>query len=288
MLRSPAIRPDHMENTEKLCLITSSLLLFVREHWLDPHNGVENVLIRLRQISSASHKRAKIKIEREVEEQRAQMEELKKGLADNKKGPSNVVTPSMLLSSAGSFSQTLQQRATIASLQNPFIVEEALLANEAPVGATNDKKLSKDSSKDNKNDLYTNKALSRHIASTIPVTGEEMVVTQGGDQPTHGEHADGILSLGTVVHCIREFGTNAPSVSAITSFQKDHQTGDFFVTFFRILSLWLSHYCSAQRYLETIYLCSHVPFAEWKVVALDIFRRLPYYFRDVQEHLLDQ
>lgn len=286
MLRCSAIRPDSMESTEKLCLITSSLALFLREHWLDPHHGIENMLIRLRQISYASQQRAKIKMDQEAEKQRKEVAELDSNV------PQPVVTSSMLLASAGFFSTELQNTATLVENPNPFVSDEALL----PAAEKEDKKKESQNvaeATDNNTTSSQNHATSNnsnvlayHVTGEVGLMEKVVVTTDTTNKKSHFYEETGVKSIGGLVENVRVFGTSA-SVSVTSKFQKDFQNEDFFVVFFRILSVWLSHYSSAQRYLETIYICSHVPFAEWKIVALDIFRRLPYHFNDVQKHVLE-
>ncbi|RNF20648.1 uncharacterized protein Tco025E_03665 [Trypanosoma conorhini] len=54
--------------------------------------------------------------------------------------------------------------------------------------------------------------------------------------------------------------------------------GCFFRNMFRLLCVWIGHYGACQRYVETIYYCTEVPFAETKCVVLYLMRVLPDYF----------
>ncbi|CUG86588.1 Hypothetical protein, putative [Bodo saltans] len=58
----------------------------------------------------------------------------------------------------------------------------------------------------------------------------------------------------------------------------DLHGSDFFKNFFRLLCVWLAHYSCSQRYVETLYYCTEVPFGEWKMLALYLFRTIPNYF----------
>ncbi|EAN79849.1 hypothetical protein, conserved [Trypanosoma brucei brucei TREU927] len=54
--------------------------------------------------------------------------------------------------------------------------------------------------------------------------------------------------------------------------------GCFFRNMFRLLCFWVGHYGACQRYVETLFYCTEVPFAELKSVMLYLFRLLPDYF----------
>lgn len=54
--------------------------------------------------------------------------------------------------------------------------------------------------------------------------------------------------------------------------------GCFFRNMFRLLCVWVGHYGACQRYVETLYYCTEVPFAESKCVVLYLMRVLPNYF----------
>ncbi|EKG06254.1 hypothetical protein TCSYLVIO_002657 [Trypanosoma cruzi] len=54
--------------------------------------------------------------------------------------------------------------------------------------------------------------------------------------------------------------------------------GCFFRNMFRLMCVWIGHYGACQRYVETIYYCTEVPFAETKCVVLYLMRVLPDYF----------
>jgi len=47
----------------------------------------------------------------------------------------------------------------------------------------------------------------------------------------------------------------------------------FFRNFFRLVCIWLAHYSCSQRYVETLFYCTHVPFGEWKIIMLYVWRR---------------
>ncbi|ORC87075.1 uncharacterized protein TM35_000242250 [Trypanosoma theileri] len=54
--------------------------------------------------------------------------------------------------------------------------------------------------------------------------------------------------------------------------------GCFFRNMFRLMCVWVGHYGACQRYVETLYYCTEVPFAESKCVVLYLMRILPDYF----------
>ncbi|KEG10266.1 hypothetical protein DQ04_03961050 [Trypanosoma grayi] len=54
--------------------------------------------------------------------------------------------------------------------------------------------------------------------------------------------------------------------------------GCFFRNMFRLMCVWVGHYGACQRYVETLFYCTEVPFAESKCVVLYLMRVLPDYF----------
>lgn len=120
--------------------------------------------------------------------------------------------------------------------------------------------------------------------------------TEAAQRSFDGEHASPLRQNGS---CEQECSVLPCSASTVLDVQCEHfvDCGDctstagspiaayqhthgrcFAKHFFRILCVWLLHYSSSQRYVETLYFCTFIPFAEWKVVALYIFRCLPRYF----------
>lgn len=61
--------------------------------------------------------------------------------------------------------------------------------------------------------------------------------------------------------------------------------GCFFRNFFRLLCVWVSHYTACQRFVETLFFCTEIAFAEYKTVFLCLFRALPSYFMPAREEL---
>lgn len=72
------------------------------------------------------------------------------------------------------------------------------------------------------------------------------------------------------------FGYCVPN-TVVRDYYESHGT-DFFKNFFRLLCVWLGHYSCSQRYVETLYYCTEVPFGEWKMLSLYLLRVIPNYF----------
>ncbi|CCD14210.1 unnamed protein product [Trypanosoma congolense IL3000] len=92
------------------------------------------------------------------------------------------------------------------------------------------------------------------------------------DSRCHCQAGDGTLRCSSFLlhgHC-------APR-SAVALYHMNYG-GCFFCNMFRLLCCWVGHYGACQRYVETLFYCTEVPFAELKCVMLYLFRLLPDFF----------
>jgi len=64
-----------------------------------------------------------------------------------------------------------------------------------------------------------------------------------------------------------------------------HRTvgGCFFRNFMRLLCVWVGHYWACQRYVETLYCGTEIPFAEFKSMVMYLLHVLPHYFFQSEE-----
>ena len=220
-----SINPEEMENTERLCVVTSSLVLFMRENVLRGESGVYSILDGLREIavekaniSAAAEKATKTKVGQAVSTQ-----------------PSSA-----------------RRCSSPPSLQNPssFVsAEHQVLLTDPYTG-----------------ELVPLSKLLIHIDAT-----------EGAGCPSETQPGTEIIEEdNSLCEAMVDYGCCLPP-SMVDTFIAKHGKC-IFKNFFRDLCIWLAHYSCSQRYVETLFYCTHVPYAEWKQTALFVWKTLPSYF----------
>lgn len=74
------------------------------------------------------------------------------------------------------------------------------------------------------------------------------------------------------------FGSCRPEQDARSYYE--HFGGCFYRNYFRVLCVWLGHYAACQRFVEMLFYCTEVAFAEYKSICLYLLRELPQYFQE--------
>jgi hypothetical protein len=222
-----SISPEEMENTERLCVVTSSLALLMRENVCRGEAGVLAVLKRLQEI-----------------------DETKKMRKKKSKLPSSFDGESAL--SSGCLPQSSQSSGYTSAGDKPNSLvkgrsDQLLLTND--VGS-----------------LVSLAALNIRCDvhhETGHINCGKVNALQGAKTCNKG------LAVDEFCENVLDFGCCRPP-SMVDSFVQKH-SGCVSKNFFRLLCVWLAHYACSQRYVETLYYCTHVPYAEWKQTALFVW-----------------
>jgi hypothetical protein len=216
-----SINPEEMENTERLCVVTSSLVLLMHANVRHGESGVMAVLEGLRDIEA--QKRVKIQASSSAAAGKNRENRAKKGAA----------------------AASDMDRVLLSDTSGALVSPESLRIR---INVDPDAAFTKCSGK-----------------SKIETNAQRKNAEEKKD-----------ARLGGFCDDVFDFGCCKPP-SMVESYTDEH-SGCIFKNFFRLLCIWLAHYACSQRYVETLFYCTHVPYAEWKQTALFVWKTLPKFF----------
>lgn len=276
-----SIHPDEMESTDRLCVITTSLSIIMKAHLDDPVSGIDTILSRLVEIEFAFSVKSELEDARKARE--GGDDGFQPGTSSALAAAYSSICPhgtddwafSILAGTEPSWAeqkrlwlvQTIETETRkfydVARAEDgtrevgvPPLAQTDFLVNQRAKSLI----ISDDVAEANPTDTYSS-CQPHRIPPTYVVEGN--------------------------VFDAREYGIR-DAMSTTDAFNDLFQKYDFCVRLFRILSTWVAHYSSSQRYIETVYVCTQIPFAEWKCIALLVMGRLPFYFKRIQAVLLQR
>eukprot|EP00658_Telonema_sp_P-2_P083892 TRINITY_DN9191_c0_g1_i6.p1 TRINITY_DN9191_c0_g1~~TRINITY_DN9191_c0_g1_i6.p1 ORF type:complete len:1546 (-),score=403.68 TRINITY_DN9191_c0_g1_i6:83-4720(-) len=261
-----SIHPDEMESTERLCVITTSISLIMKAHAEDPQNGIDNILGRLAEIEFANRVKIELEDARRVR---------KAGDTTFKPSVESALTAALAVASPSSIDdatyETLSKSRAAASCTTTEGQKMWLSATQTNSRQFYDVARPENGMRDiavppmlQSTFLVNQRVKSLIISDDVANNEDGVIVTPDGHvgdmygscQPVP---VPSTAAVEAIVYDVREYGLR-DAMSTTDAFDDLFQKDDFFVKMFRILSTWLSHYCSSQRYVETVYVCTPVSY----------------------------
>lgn len=261
-----SINPEEMENTERLCVVTSSLVLLMRENTLRGEAGVLAVLDGLQAIADQKAKSA--------------------NSSSGSVAPPAAATAAMGAPSAAAAAAPRTAAASAAAYHSVLLTDSATgaltPAVELNIQLTASVTEGFISCGNRKSVEQPGKGgggggKKKKTGCTDPLSKEASAAAAiGSGEDLDGSGGDAAAGAGGLCDNVFDYGACKPP-SMVDSYIAAH-TGCVFKNFFRLLCVWLAHYACSQRYVETLFYCTHVPYAEWKQTALFVWKTLPKYF----------